>query len=76
MKRDLNDRLFDFSLCVFKFLPSLPNTPELKVIRYQLAKSASSEGANYEEPQAGSSRADYKIIPESLCEKCENQIID
>ena len=59
MKRDLCDRLFDFSVSVLKFLPSLPNTPELKVIRYQLAKSATSAGANYEEAQAGSSRADF-----------------
>lgn len=42
-----------------KFLKKLPNTPEFNVIRYQLAKSSSSSGANYEEAQAGSSRADF-----------------
>lgn len=44
---------------VLKFLPNLPKTPEFNVIRYQLAKSATSSGANYEEAQAGSSKADF-----------------
>jgi len=44
---------------VLKFLPSLPKTAEFSVIRYQLAKSSTSAGANYEESQSGSSRADF-----------------
>ncbi|MCF8261096.1 MAG: four helix bundle protein [Melioribacteraceae bacterium] len=44
---------------MFKYLPNLPITPEFKIIRYQLAKCSSSSGANYEESQAGSSRADF-----------------
>ncbi len=44
---------------VLKFLQKLPGTPEYKTIRYQLAKSATSSGANYEESQAGSSKADF-----------------
>ncbi len=56
---DLTKRLFNFAVRVLKYLTSLPNTPEFKVIRYQLAKSATSTGANYEEAQAGSSRADF-----------------
>lgn len=59
MNNDLNDRLFNFAVNVLKFLPKLPDTPEFKVIRYQLAKSASSSGANYEEAQAGSSKPDF-----------------
>ena len=59
MKNDLQNRLFDFAVRVLKFLPTLPKTPEFKVIRYQLSKSSTSSGANYEEAQAGSSKADF-----------------
>lgn len=60
MKRDdLNERLFNFAVSVLKFLPNLSKTPEFNVIRYQLAKSSTSSGANYEEAQAGSSKADF-----------------
>ena len=56
---ELNERLFNFSVRTINFLKQLPNTPEFKIIRYQLAKSSTSSGANYEEAQAGSSRADF-----------------
>ena len=59
MKPDLADRLFEFSTAVLKFLKTLPNSPEIRVIRYQLIKSSTSTGANYEEAQAGSSKADF-----------------
>ena len=59
MIENLNDRLFEFAKNVLKFLPQLPKTPEFNVIRYQLTKSATSSGANYEESQAGSSKADF-----------------
>ena len=59
MKKDLTTRLFNFAVRVLKFLPRLPKTAEFSVIRYQLAKSSTSSGANYEEAQAGSSRADF-----------------
>jgi len=49
MNKNLNDRLFQFAVNVLKFLPKLPKTPEMSVVRYQLAKSSSSSGANYEE---------------------------
>lgn len=55
----MQKRIFDFVVQVFKFLRTLPNTPEYSVIRYQLLKASSSTGANYEEAQAGSSRADF-----------------
>lgn len=44
---------------VIKFLRTLPDSSEMKVIKYQLTKSSTSSGANYEEAQAGSSRADF-----------------
>lgn len=59
MNENLNERLFNFAVAVLKFLPKLPQTPEFKIIRYQLAKSSTSSGANYEEAQAGSSKPDF-----------------
>src|SRR3972149_3021842 len=59
MNENLNERLFTFALNVLKFLPKLPKTPEMNVVRYQLAKSSTSSGANYEEAQAGSSKPDF-----------------
>jgi four helix bundle protein len=56
---DLNDRLFEFAVSCLKFIRSLPKSAEYQVIKYQLAKSSTSSGANYEESQAGSSRADF-----------------
>lgn len=59
MKHDLNERLFDFAVRTLSYLPRLPRTPEFSIVRYQLAKSSTSSGGNYEEAQAGSSKADF-----------------
>ncbi len=59
MNENLNDRLFNFVVSVLMFLKKLPRTPEMNVIRYQLAKCSTSSGANYEEAQAGSSKPDF-----------------
>ena len=56
---DLCERLFEFSVSVIQFLKTLPYSPENKTIRTQLSKSACSSGANYEESQGGSSKADF-----------------
>ena len=56
---DLGKRIFNFSSKVLKLISKLPETPEFKVIRYQLAKSSTSCGANYEEAQSGASKADF-----------------
>ena len=58
-KQDLCERLFQFSVRVIKYLRNLPRNTEYKVVRYQLVKCSTSSGANYEEAQAGSSRADF-----------------
>jgi four helix bundle protein len=55
----LEKRLFDFAVRTVKFLRTLPASPDYKVIRYQLIKSSTSSGANYEESQAGSSKPDF-----------------
>ena len=59
-KNDLLERTFWFGINCLKFLRKLPTDPEYKLIRYQLGKSSTSLGANYEESQAGSSKADFK----------------
>jgi len=56
---DLGERLFLFAILAIKFTRTLPSFPEYSVIKYQLTKSATSSGANYEEAQAGSSKADF-----------------
>ena len=58
-KKDLAERLFEFAVRVIEFLKTLPYSPENKTIRGQLSKSACSSGANYEESQSGSSKADF-----------------
>jgi len=55
----LSQRLFSFSVNVIRFLRTLPKNTEYRVIHYQLVKSSTSSGANYEEAQAGTSRADF-----------------
>lgn len=59
MKNDLADRLFNFAVRNILFMRNLPNKPEFNNIRYQPSKSSTSPGANYEEAQAGSSKADF-----------------
>ena len=59
MDIDLAGRLFNFVVRVIKLLINLPNEPEFNNIRYQLSKSSSSSGANYEVAQAGYSKADF-----------------
>ena len=59
-KNQLSMRLLNFSVEIIKFTRLLPKEPEYNVIKYQLIKSATSVGANYEEAQSASSKADFK----------------
>ena len=59
-ENDLLERTFLFGVRTLKFLRNLPVSPEYQIIRYQLGKSSTSVGANYEEAQAGLSRADFR----------------
>jgi four helix bundle protein len=59
-ENDLLERTFNFGIRCLKLLRTLPNSSEYQIIKYQLGKSATSVGANYEEAQAGSSKADFK----------------
>lgn len=58
-KNDLCNRLFDFSVNVLNLLKKLDKSEISRLFRYQLGKSSTSAGANYEESQAGISRADF-----------------
>lgn len=56
-ENDLLKRTFDFGVACLKYLRKLEHNPENNLIRFQL--SCTSVGANYEESQAGSSKADF-----------------
>jgi four helix bundle protein len=58
-QNDLSERLFTFAIRCIRFLRTLSNEAEYKVIRYQLIKSSTSSGANYEEAQGAASKADF-----------------
>ena len=55
----LEDRTARYAVDVFKFLRSLPYDFSVKIISYQLGKSASSLGANYHEANRAESRDDF-----------------
>lgn len=57
---NLLERSFNFGVRCLRLLRTLPNDPESRMICFQLGKSCTSLGANYEESQAGSSKADFK----------------
>ena len=58
-ENDLLKRTFNFGISCLKFLRKLESNPENNLIRFQLGKSCTSIGANYEKSQAGSSKADF-----------------
>ena len=58
-ERELCSRLFKFAVETIRMLKSLGSSTALNVIKFQLTKSATSCGANYEEAQAACSRADF-----------------
>ena len=58
-ENDLKNRIFCFSIDVLKMLGTIKAGKEYDVIKYQLSKSATSAGANYEESQAAVSKADF-----------------
>lgn len=58
-KNDLEERLFNFAINVLKYLRTVKTTEETKIIKYQLTKSSTSSGANFEEAQGCTTRADF-----------------
>jgi len=61
MNRDLNERLFNYACNVLKMLGKLGTGRETDVLKYQLSRSATSVGANYEEAQAAITRAEFRM---------------
>lgn len=59
MDKGLGKRLFEFAVKVIKYNRQLPRAKEYDIIKNQLVKSSTSSGANYEEAQGASSRADF-----------------
>ena len=58
-KKELEARTLGFSIRVFKLLKALPKNSAMRVISYQLGKSASSIGANYREANRAESGDDF-----------------
>jgi len=58
-KNDLQERLFKFAVQVIKLIRLLPKSKEYDVISYQLIKTSTLSGANYDEAQAAVSKADF-----------------
>jgi len=56
---DLQERLFKFAVNIILACRELPEGKDYNIISYQLIKSATSAGANYEEAQGAVSRADF-----------------
>jgi len=72
--KKLKKRTLQFSIQIIKLSATLGNTPECKVIRNQISKSASSIGANYREANRLRSTADFKNkISICLSEASETQ---
>ncbi len=69
---NLLERTFEFAITVLETLKTVGYEKEMDVIRYQLAKSGTSVGANYEEAQGASSKKDFsnriKIVYRELRE--------
>ncbi len=59
LKTELQARLFRFAVETIKLTRKLPKGKEYNVIIYQLIKSATSSGANYDEAQGAVSKADF-----------------
>ena len=58
-KKWLKDRTRTFAVQVFRLVDELPQTASAQVIARQLAKAASSIGANYREASRAESGADF-----------------
>jgi four helix bundle protein len=65
--QELEKRTCDFAIRIIRLSSKLPNTPEGRVIRNQMTKSATSMGANYREANRSRSKADFKNKI-SICE--------
>jgi four helix bundle protein len=72
-KTDLRQRLLNYAVNSLKLLMKLPHEKEFDVIRYQLSKSATSIGANYEEAQASTEKEFVQKVRIALREANESK---
>ena len=63
---DLSERTFKFAIRILKLLKNIKYSRGHDVVKNQLAKSATSVGANYEEAQGAYSREDFRYKT-SIC---------
>jgi len=56
---ELEERAYRFEIAVLKLCRSLPRSPEIDIVRYQLGKAATSTSANYRACRRGRSRAEF-----------------
>lgn len=68
--KGLEKRTLRFAVLIIRLSGKLPNTPEGRVIRNQLAKAGTSPGANYREANRSRSKADFK----SRVRICEGEL--
>ena len=58
--KNLEKRTKNFAVRIIRLSSKLPNTPEGRVVRYQLTKAGTSIGANYREANRSRSKADFR----------------
>jgi four helix bundle protein len=57
---ELEKRTKKFAVRIIRLSTELPNTPEARVVRYQMTKAGTSVGANYREANRARSKADFR----------------
>ncbi|MBI4091780.1 MAG: four helix bundle protein [Candidatus Levybacteria bacterium] len=57
--RDIHERIYQFVIAVLKYIRKLPKTPENLIIIGQLARSATSMGANDQEADGTHTKRDF-----------------
>jgi len=58
--KKLEKRTKKFAVHIIRLSTKLPNTPEARVVRYQMTKAGTSVGANYREANRARSKADFR----------------
>jgi four helix bundle protein len=58
--RQLEKRTKKLAIRIIRLSTKLPNTPEARVVRYQMTKAGTSVGANYREANRARSKADFR----------------
>jgi four helix bundle protein len=68
-KNDLFIKIINFGVNCLKYLRKLETNPHNNLVRFQLSKSCTSIGANYEELEAGTLKPEFiNIVKSSLNE--------